>query len=145
MELEKGLLALGDEVEIIVISDFQMAGCRHEADYYREALEKLGGRNIREIREFPETLGGTIGQVEIIKQLGQNAKMIVISTFAHYPRVRWLCRELGFKHYAAFGIPRLSELISDSILTFLFPLLNLCGGREWFKRWVGSRQEGGRL
>ena len=142
VSLERQLITDGNEAEIIVLADVHYKGYRHETEYYTEALMALGAKNVRTIKQCYET----IGQIEFVIQLAtkEQSKLIVISTFAHYLRAARLLKGRAVYHHIAFGLPRISELATDAILTFLFPVLDLMGGREWFKNKVIARRKTGK-
>ena len=129
---------------ILVLSNVQIAGEEHEADLYAEALKELGVKDeyIVVVKEAQET----VEQIKIAKEIADRAdeKLIVISAFLHYPRVRYLCRGLGVAHRIVFGIPRPREAVTDIILTFLFPVIDLLGLREKFLEKVQNRRIGGK-
>jgi hypothetical protein len=142
VKIEKKLLANGDSVKIAVVSAVHIKDKPAEADFIFSALEELGAKNIHiDLKSYE-----TIGELEAVQEIAikENAELIIISTFGHYLRVRWLARKISAKHFVAFGIPRPKELITDIILTFLFPIIDLLGKRDWFRKKVESRRENGK-
>jgi len=136
---------------ILVLSDVHVNGEKHEADLYHKALTDAGveEHGIEVIKEEQET----IGQIDRLYKIAEeeNAKLVIISTFLHYLRVAWLVwRKRTYRsglvevtHRAAFGIPRPREVITDVILWFVFPVIDLLGGRLWFQRKVSGRRVSG--
>jgi hypothetical protein len=131
--------------KILVLSNVQVHGERHEADLYEEALKEILGplfeNNVIVIKEAQET----IEQLEKAKRYSEESDMdlVVVSTFLHYLRVRWLSMGDHLKHHFAFGIPRPKEALTDIILTFLFPVIDGMGWREKFLDKVVKRRESG--
>ena len=142
VQIQRGLSSAGHDAEIVVLSDVHIKGYRHEAEYYQDALKKLGAKNVRTIQQGQET----VGQIEIILEIAkkEDAKLVVVSTFGHYLRLAWLLRGTDAQHETVFGLPRFRELITDGILTVLFPLIDLTVGREWFQNKVVHRRESGK-
>ena len=91
----------------------------------------------------------TIGQVEYVGELAkqENANIIFISSLSHFPRVWWICKRAGIiaQHKIAFGIPRPTEIISDTALIFLYPIIDLFGMKKWFQRKLIQRRKEGKL
>lgn len=133
---------------ILLISAAHIAGEESEIEASLRVLAKLGvsRSDIFVIRRAQET----IERVEIAAKFAklENVKMIIVSTFLHYLRVRYLCRGLGAEHYAAFGIPRPQDLFWNIALTFAFPIIDTWpwgNGRQWFREKVKARRESGKL
>ena len=129
--------------KILIVSDVHIDGEEHEADIYVRALRGLGvgGEDMVVVKDCYET----IGQVDMIKKIAkeQSYKLIFISTFLHFPRVWLLARGMNVKHYLALGLPRPREAITDIILSFLFPIIDVLGGRVWFQKKVLHRRKEG--
>ena len=108
-----GLLKKIPNSKILIVSDVHIDGEEHEADIYVRALRGLGvrGEDMIVVKDCYET----IGQIDIIKRMAKEhkARLIFVSTFMHYPRVRWLTTGMKAKHYVAFGIPRPREAVTD--------------------------------
>jgi hypothetical protein len=107
---------------------------------YLSTLRRLGV-NDKDIIVIEKT-HETVEQIEIVTEYAKenNAKLIIISTFLHYLRVRWLCRGFVVEHHGAFGIPRPREAVTDIILTLIFPVIDLIGKKKWFSEKVGMRR-----
>jgi hypothetical protein len=133
---------LVSKVVVLIISNVHVAYEKHEADIYDHALIELGipRQNLLVIKHAQET----IEQVEVAKAFISNSdRLLAISTFLHYPRVRYLCRGLNARHFAAFGIPRPKEMVTDIILDLLMPVIDWLGLREQFLTKVIKRRESG--
>lgn len=140
--LERKLVECGQQVVIVIVNAVHTTGYQRESDYAAEALRGLGARNILVELKSHETIGELEAVCEIAKQ--EKAELIIISTFAHYLRVAWLLRGIPAEHYIAFGLPRWREMVTDAILTVLFPLLDLLGGRKRFLEMVNRRRLNGK-
>lgn len=136
------LLQADPSAKILVISNVHVAGRPHEATVYAEALQEFGVSNgdVVVIRQAQET----IEQLHLAAGIAQKLKkeLVIISTWLHYPRVRWICWWDGIAatHHAAFGIPRPGEAIRDVALWVIFPLVDLFGKRELFLKKVEERR-----
>lgn len=131
--------------KILVLANVHITGEKGETDLYLDALHTLcvPDEDILVVREGQET----IEQIEIALALAkrEGARLLIISTFLHYLRVRWLCRGEPVEHYIAWGMPRPREILTDTLLTALFPLIDIMGGREWFLEKVKARRLSGRF
>lgn len=128
---------------VLILSNLQVEGERHEADIYCEAAIELGIPHFVAIHETYETMGQLEYALEMAKEEGHT--LVVISTWLHFPRVWWLCRGHEVKHHVAWGIPRPSLALADIILTFAMPVIDLLGRREWFKKRLEKRRTSGKL
>jgi len=134
--------------EILVLSNVKVTNQPHEADLYSEALVQMGVVSFRVIRECYETIEQINYSIDLAIQERRN--LIFVSTFLHYPRVQWLIlthpdiKLVKVKHYGALGVPRPREAFTDIVLTILFPLIDLLGGRRWFLRAVNRRRSSGK-
>ncbi|HUQ30352.1 MAG TPA: ElyC/SanA/YdcF family protein [Candidatus Paceibacterota bacterium] len=131
---------------VLILSAVQTPPEPSEVDVYLTALNELGVdvNDFMVIREEVET----IGQLEYANRLAQarGARLIVISTWTHYPRVRWLCRGRQFEHHCVWGIPRPREAVTDIVLWLVFPILDsIPGGRDWFLRKVHVHRKSGKF
>lgn len=92
-----------ENAPVLILSNLQVEGERHEADIYCEAAQELGITNLATIRETCETMG----QLEYAIEMARNERitLVVISTWLRFPRVWWLCRGYGVKHHVAWGHP----------------------------------------
>lgn len=128
---------------VLILSNLQVEGERHEADIYCEAVMELGITNFVAIHETYETMSQLEYALEMAKEEGYT--LVVISTWLHFPRVWWLCRNRHVRHHIAWGIPRPSLAVADIILTFAMPVLDLLRLREWFKKRLELRRTSGKL
>ncbi len=138
-------VAQNPEAEILVVDGFQAQRQASDLELYCKELVRLkvDPERIRTINQGNET----VAQLEIVEEQAtkEKARVLLISTFLHYLRVRWLCRGLGYEHRVAWGIPRPREAVTDIILMFIFPILDLLDLRPWFQRQVTGRREDGKL
>ncbi len=129
--------------KILLISDVFIKGSPHELQTYLDAFRECGvkRKDIIEIWKAQETTE----QVEIALAYAREhrVKIISIVSFFHWPRLLWLCRGCHIEHHIAWGLPRIKEMFTDSILCVAFPLIDLCGGRGWFLKKVKARREAG--
>ena len=122
----------------------QVAGEDSEADSYLWALHKIGvpSERIRVIRKGYET----VEQLTVARDIREteHKELVVISTFLHYPRVRWIARGLQATHHSVVGVPHPAEALTDILLTVLFPLIDMLGGRARFVKLVRRRRMAGK-
>ncbi len=143
---------------ILVLSSFQAKNSDSEADIYARVLtelgctevddySKLGANKFLVVRECNET----IGQVKYVRDVVMNKWHmcpIFISTFTHYLRVQWLLWRIldqskDFGHKIAWGRPRPFEFWTDLVLTFWFPIIDLCGGSNLFQSFAQKKRAKG--
>ena len=143
--LQKALEIFEPGDKILIISDVQIAGEKHEADIYFDTLINLGAdaSNIETIRAGEET----VGQIHVADREAtqRDIKLVFIVTATHYSRVKWI---VWFDNIDAVvikvgGLPRKSERLTDFILTFLFPIIDILSLRSTFlKKVIEKRSEG---
>ena len=140
----KTLHARHPDSKILVLSNVQVGGCEHEVDCSLRALCMLDvpGGDILVLRKGCET----IEQLEIARDIAkkEGAKLVVVSTWLHYLRVRWLARGMGAEHHITYGRPRLREALTDIALIPGMIFIDLLGRREWFKKKVEKRRLSGK-
>ena len=131
-------------IEIVVSSETHVKGAEREDRYYRDALGHLG--------VIPTLLCKGTETESHICALGEyaatrEADLVIIVTKAHYWRVRWICWRQGVKAslIKVAGWARPSELRSDWVLTFLYPIIDLCGLKGRFLQLVRTRRDSGKL
>lgn len=134
--------------EVLILSNMTYDGISEVAKYIW-AFNQIDLKTpLRVIRECTET----VGQIEYLFNYArkEGKDIIIVSTFLHYLRVQWLIwrnplsRKVRYKHYAAWGIPRPREALTDIVLIFLFPILDLLGFRERFLELVHQRRASGK-
>jgi len=132
--------------KILVISNFFCCG-ESEVENYMEVLVKIGvsEEKIEIIRDGYET----VGQLEIAQRKAkeEHSELFVITSFLHSLRVRWICRhsDIKIKHIIVFGIPRPMDILSDVIILFLYPIIEICGLKKWFLDMLLRRRNDGIL
>jgi hypothetical protein len=130
---------------ILIVSDLHVQNESSEQEWYALALRKAGaapGTYIQRKQAYE-----TLEQLEVVEEMAraQPYRVAIISTFTHYPRVRWLCRGKGYEHYVAWGIPRLRDVLTDAVLMVAFPILDLMGARAWFRALLKRRRTAGKF
>ena len=130
--------------EVVVSSATRVDGADNEEEYYKKIMCSLNTPLV--------ALGKgneTIVQLKLFKEMAttESAKLILLTTWSHYLRVLWLCwrQKVKAEIIAVKGIPRPTELITDIILTFVYPLVDICGLEKWFIRKVVNRRVKGKL
>ena len=140
------------EAVVYVPSAVQTRGYPSELEYYRNELAKQG------LTESIQLISGrkalileplhyeTIGQIERGYQFADvlSAKLVMVSTLFHFPRVAYLCRGKGVMHKVAWGMPNAIEAMTDCALAVLFPLLDALGLGKRFQRWAITHRESGK-
>ena len=130
--------------KFLVVTGFQAEGSSHEVEIYSAILNALAPHvQIIAIRDGRET----IKQIDIIRRVAdeQKEELVIISTFLHYLRVRYLARGIKARHVVAFGIPRPREIVNDITLTALMPLVDVLGLRSLFLRCIEGRRAAGKF
>jgi len=133
----------GGNLPIFISSAFQSEGV-YEADYYKKVLRSLGvtAKIIVQYQGL-ETVGHLYFIFAFAKE--NNLEPIIVSTFLHSPRVKFIARRHNYshEHWSVLGIPRPKEAITDIILTFLFPIISWLGlEKKFIKKNTGRRKEG---
>lgn len=145
--LSKKLLAKYPEAKIAIISSFIPAGQKSEVSLYLEAIDEISISR-ESVRVIPEGYE-TIGQIEVLEKIQrkEHARIFLISTPFHFPRIWWLCKRMRVKvrHHIAFGLPQIKGAIIDIALTAIYPILDLCGLKFRFKEGLVKRRKNGIL
>ncbi len=144
VEIARQLVASGNEVTIAIISAFQPPGKPSEIDIYRQALSGVGPElTIRAYRDATDTVGQIERSFGLAAEMG--ASPVFISTWMHYPRVRYLTRGRRARHYGAFGIPQPAFLFLDPFFLIFQPVGDFLGITGWFRRAIIRERERGRI
>ncbi len=141
-------------VRLLTASGFQHADSSlPEIEQYRIVLEKYAfteGEDYILLREGIDTFTQLDAIFKYAKE--NHVKEIhLVSTRLHYLRIRWICWRDGRKNVMHHtpkgfgGIPRLSEIKNDIILTILMPIIDILGKRAKFQAYVASRRAKGKL
>lgn len=142
---------------ILILSALKIEGQKSEADAYRDALLAQG---LAECADWSEMLGKdaggrfivirrcveTIGQMKAIGAFADRLKFktVFVSTKLHYLRVRWLTLGFWAEHVCSFrGRSRRREAVTDIVLTFALPILDLFRLRRWFQYRIICRRING--
>ncbi len=80
----------------------------------------------------------------------QKADLLIVSSQFHYPRICWIASRLDtkgviVKHKMVFGISRPQETVTDILLIFLYPVLDLFRLSVWFTNHMKVRRDKGYL
>ena len=134
----------GKRVFIAILSNFHPQGQLSEIEIYTKILAGLAPE--LEVRSYQET-NDTAGQVERSFELAEelNAHLIFISTWMHYPRVRYLAQRRSADHYGAFGIPQPAFAFIDPFCLFFQPIGDLLGVSNYFRNFVIHQREKGKI
>ncbi|MES2203534.1 MAG: ElyC/SanA/YdcF family protein [Patescibacteria group bacterium] len=135
----------GEPAIVLLVGALQAVGERPEVDNQLTALERLGlhQRDITVVRTGTDTIGQLEAAVDYARVW--DSDLVVVSTFLHYPRVRWLCRGKGYRHFVAWGRPRPYEAVTDLIATPLYPIVDKLGLVERGRKKVLERRASGKL
>lgn len=94
----------------------------------------------------------TLSQVKYTLDLCIKDKqdLLIVSSFTHYPRVRWIAwrmnkNKINIKHKIGWGIPRLSDVVFDIVLIFIYPIVDLLGYSDSFTKHMKIRRDKGYL
>jgi hypothetical protein len=84
----------------------------------------------------------TVEQCELAlaKARADKTSLVTISCAAQALRVRCLLRGHGVRHSMAHGTPNRWLLFTNLVLTIIFPIIDQCGLREWWKQRVTQRR-----
>jgi hypothetical protein len=149
LEMAVDIAEKSPDSEILVLSNLHFPGLEPEADYYTRMLYLLGAETVRKVRDGYQTSDQIDRAFEMAEQ--ENKDLILISSVLHYPRVQWLIwrhpnkKMLKVRHLAAWGLPRPMEGVSDIVATFLYPVIDLLGGRAWLQGIYDKRRKSGRF
>ncbi len=148
VEIGVGIVRNDPKSRLLLVTGFSTPDEGTEMDCYLSTLKEFGieAGDIIRIREATETVGQLAGAKSYANQ--NHNELTIVCTFLHAARVKYLCWRSGLKgdiKVAVLGWPRPQEALTDLILTFVFPLLDLIGQREWFLRKVGARRSSGKL
>lgn len=137
--------ALDEETEIITSSEFQTDEGVSDETQYEKIIKYRFNENLGILSQGRESVGHITAMSEYAKK--QQAKFILVVTWVHYPRMLWVAfrEHVDVDLRIAFGIPRPKEMVTDVILTFLYPVLDLMGLKQKFLERVGARRVTGKL
>lgn len=134
----------GGEAVIAILSDFQPKGKPSEIEIYTRAFHSLAPNlKVLSYRETNDTLGQVERSFELQKELG--AKLVFVSAWMQYPRVRYLAHGRQALHFGAFGIPQPAFALIDPICIVLQPVVQALGLGAFFQKLIVRRREKGRV
>lgn len=141
--------------KIIVPAGFQAADCESDAEVYKRMLWEAGDDAIiGAMSSTTETVGQLTRTFYSINKIDAPHSVVwVVASILHMPRVWWICWRLLRRwrtkptiHYVMVGgRPRPQEAITDIILTFAYPILDLLGMSGWFVKKLSQRRDDGKL
>jgi hypothetical protein len=148
VEIGVNLIRQNPNARLLLVTGLSISGEGTEMDCYVRTLHEFGieaGDMVR-IQEGTETVS-QLGHAQ--SYASENSKdLTIVCTLSHAPRVKYLCWRSGLKNnlkVAVLGWPRPREALTDLILAFVFPLVDLVGQREWFLGKVVARRSSGKL
>ncbi len=149
IELAVGLLRVDPRATILLVTAFSTPDEGKELTYYKNVLQSIFGVSTDRIIGIEQGTE-TISQLAAASAYGSEHKrnLTIICTPIHSLRVKYLCWKDDIKAnilVAQHGWPRPREAVTDAILTFAFPLIDLFGQRQWFLNKVGARRASGQL
>ena len=79
-----------------------------------------------------------------------SADLLIVSSQFHYPRIRWITSRMDTKgvlvtHKMVWGITRPQETLTDILLIFIYPVIDLFGFSLWFTNHMKIRRDKGCL
>jgi hypothetical protein len=86
-----------------------------------------------------------------LANLSGYGKLLILCSPLHYLRVKWIISripidtDLEISCKMVFGIPRPKEVITDLILTFMYPIIDTLGCDTWFRSYTEKRRSRGSL
>lgn len=144
VELARRLRKENHEVTILLISSFQAKGKASELEIYSETFRVLAPElKVLSYRETTETIEQVEKSFKLAKEIG--AQPVFISTWMHYPRVRYLARFGKALHYGVFGIPQPAFALIDPLWMILQPLVDLLRLRSFFQKFIMHQREKGKI
>ena len=140
--LIKAITYRGTSDKIAIISGFKsnQAAGMSEIEFYREALEAL--RFDPQHAIYSDHGLETTSQIRLAHEMARalKARLVIVSTWTHYLRVRWIARGINATHVIAWGLPRPRELLTDILLTFVYPIIEIAGAHTRFIERVHQRR-----
>ena len=132
------------DVMVYVPSAFHQEGASSEIEFYGERLRAEG---IPEVALRLEQRGlETVEQCELATALAvaHGARLVVISCYAHFPRVRYLMNGYTVEHVVAWGTPSAWLQLTHVVLQWGFPVIDKLGLRQAWKDRVARRRKEGK-
>jgi len=139
VDLEQFLIQCGHTAEILVLSNWRDKTGRYETEAYAEILEKMKARNIRIVRDGYETITQLRTAVALAKE--EKKRLIVIATWTHYVRARWILIGSSAELKGVFGIPYAQYALMDFLITLAYWPIKLLGLEPAFLRFAEGRRK----
>lgn len=132
------------DVMVYVPSAFQQEGAPAEVEFYGDLLRAEG---VPDSALRLEKRGlETVEQCELATSLAaeEGARLVVISCYVHFPRVRYLLNGHAVEHVVAWGTPSRWLSFTHSVLRWAFPVIDQLGLRQAWKDRVAQRRREGK-
>jgi hypothetical protein len=137
--------------KIILLSDFKSK--QAQKSELENMIDICNKYNFNKEKLYINNFGyDTLSQIKFTIDLciKENQGLLIISSFTHYPRVRWIAWRINkgrikIKHNIGLGIPRFRDVLSDTILVFIYPIFDLLGYSERFTKHIKIRRDKGYL
>lgn len=128
---------------IYVPSAFRQTGSLPEIELYGERLrtEGVAPEEMRLEAKGFETAAQCALADALAKEM--QARLVAISCHVHFPRVRYLMKNMNARHVTARGTPNRCLHFSHLVLRPLFPLVDALGLRQQWISWVEKRRQAG--
>ncbi len=139
LALAADIASVVENPRFLIISAFKSNEGESDITIYSRVLSELAPDvPIEKIVRGVET----IEQTDVLRELraSNDEPMVIVSTFLHALRVRYLSRGIDAAHHTAFGLPHPREAITDIILMFAMPIIDACGLREWYLARIEARR-----
>jgi len=138
-----------DGAKLMLVTSFAVPGEGSEMDHYLGVLSRDFGISADTVEKIHSGLD-TIGQLELADKYARDngVDLIVVCTLWNSLRIKYLVWRGKIKAevvVSKWGIPRPREALTDIVLTFIFPVIDLLGGRNWFLRKTRERRAKGKL
>lgn len=134
------------EDHILVVTAFRTPDGTEE-EHYRAAFAELGVRDDK-LTVIARGLE-TVEEIEMAASFAHKRgdELMIVFTFTHGLRVPFLCawRHVKARGYAAWGLPRLMDLIVDPVLGLYFPLFCFFGSDRAFLNNLKRKRRAGEL
>lgn len=144
VDIAAQLKATGNEVVVGIISAFQPSGRPSEVEIYSRMLHDLEpGLAIRAYSETNDTVGQIERSLDLALEIG--ATPVFVTTWMHYPRVRYLARGRPALHFGALGVPQPLFMSIDPFCLIFQPIGDALGITDSFRRVIIREREQGRI
>lgn len=143
VQIQRSLIARGHLCELLIVSDAKYEGWRAEPEIYKEVLQELGAEHIRIDPDCFDTISQLKKAVVIAKN--EHKHLIVLATWMHFLRAKWLLRGAGAMLRVSWGVPYWRYAVMDILLTFFVPFCDLTGLRPWYLAYAKKKRDAGKV